>query len=404
MIRHALETLDQGEPRLLAFGSGPGRPDDLVPVPMSCSSGGKVEVHVNPVLPAPVLIVAGSSPVALALVRLGGAMGYATVAEGAGDEALAEAADEVVDDLAETAARYAERPRGWKLYGVVATMGRRDERSLAELAAAAPDYLGVIASPTRMEEVRRVLAAHGVDSERDLRVAGPRRPRYGAEKPGGDRRQHPRRDRPTRGATEGVRGGRTRFTRGQTRGSRGDRGAGNRSCVRDDRLGIGLSLLVLRGGTRLLLLRGLSQPLRRHTRGLSPAPRSRSLVRPRRGRTFGLIRVPLRGTGRLPLTEAANMAMKNPPHPGRSIRENCLDPLGLNVTEAARVLGVARHTLSARPERPRGDFARWPSGWKKAGWSNAEFWLRRQSSYDLVQARKGEDRINVQRSQPQPTG
>ena len=183
VIRHALETLDQGEPRLLAFGSGPGRPDDLVPVPMSCSSGGKVEVHVNPVLPAPVLIVAGSSPVALALVRLGGAMGYATVAEGAGDEALAEAADEVVDDLAETAARYAERPRGWKLYGVVATMGRRDERSLAELAAAGPDYLGVIASPTRMEEVRRVLAAHGVDSDEISRVRGPAGLDIGAESP-----------------------------------------------------------------------------------------------------------------------------------------------------------------------------------------------------------------------------
>ena len=40
------------------------------------------------------------------------------------------------------------------------------------------------------------------------------------------------------------------------------------------------------------------------------------------------------------------MAMSNPPHPGRSIRENCLDPRGLNVTEAAKVLGVARHTLS----------------------------------------------------------
>ena len=46
------------------------------------------------------------------------------------------------------------------------------------------------------------------------------------------------------------------------------------------------------------------------------------------------------------------MAMRNPAHPGRSIRENCLDPLGLNVTEAAKVLGVARHTLSS--ERPRG--------------------------------------------------
>ena len=40
------------------------------------------------------------------------------------------------------------------------------------------------------------------------------------------------------------------------------------------------------------------------------------------------------------------MAMKNPPHPGHSIRENCLDTLGLSVTEAAKMLGVARHTLS----------------------------------------------------------
>jgi addiction module HigA family antidote len=38
--------------------------------------------------------------------------------------------------------------------------------------------------------------------------------------------------------------------------------------------------------------------------------------------------------------------MKSPPHPGRSIKQNCLDALGLNVTEAAKVLGVARHTLS----------------------------------------------------------
>ena len=187
VIRHALETLDEGEPRLLAFGSSPGRPDDLVPVPMSCSSGGKVEVHVNPVLPAPVLIVAGSSPVALALVRLGGSMGYTTLAEvpadGAPDGTLAEVAGEVVGDLAETAARYAGRPRGWKLYGVVATMGRRDEGSLAELAAAAPDYLGVIASPTRMEEVRRVLAARGLSAEAIARVRGPAGLDIGAESP-----------------------------------------------------------------------------------------------------------------------------------------------------------------------------------------------------------------------------
>ena len=40
------------------------------------------------------------------------------------------------------------------------------------------------------------------------------------------------------------------------------------------------------------------------------------------------------------------MAMENPAHPGQSIKENLLEPLGLSVTDAARVLGVARHTLS----------------------------------------------------------
>ena len=40
------------------------------------------------------------------------------------------------------------------------------------------------------------------------------------------------------------------------------------------------------------------------------------------------------------------MPMKTPPHPGHSIKDACLDPLGLSVTEGAKVLGVARQTLS----------------------------------------------------------
>ena len=85
------------------------------------------------------------------------------------------------------------------------------------------------------------------------------------------------------------------------------------------------------------------------------------------------------------------MAMNNPPHPGRSIRENCLDPLGLNVTEAARVLGVARHTLSRVLNGHAAISPEMAIRLEKAGWSNAEFWLRRQTTYDLVQARKEED-------------
>ena len=97
------------------------------------------------------------------------------------------------------------------------------------------------------------------------------------------------------------------------------------------------------------------------------------------------------------------MAMKEPPHPGCSIRENCLDPLGLNVTEAARVLGVARHTLSRVLNGHAAISPEMAIRLEKAGWSNAEFWLRRQATYDLVQARRYENRIDVQRYQPHLT-
>lgn len=98
------------------------------------------------------------------------------------------------------------------------------------------------------------------------------------------------------------------------------------------------------------------------------------------------------------------MAMSNPPHPGRGIRENCLDPLGLNVTEAAQVLGVARHTLSRVLNGHAAISPEMAIRLEKAGWSNAEFWLRRQATWDLAQARKDENRINVERYQPQLTG
>ena len=97
------------------------------------------------------------------------------------------------------------------------------------------------------------------------------------------------------------------------------------------------------------------------------------------------------------------MAMSNPPHPGLSIRQNCLEPLDLNVTDAARVLGVARHTLSRVLNGHAAISPEMAIRLEKAGWSNAEFWLRRQTTYDLVQARKREDGINVERYERQPT-
>ena len=83
--------------------------------------------------------------------------------------------------------------------------------------------------------------------------------------------------------------------------------------------------------------------------------------------------------------------MHDPPHPGLSIRENCLDPLGLSVTAAAQQLGVARHTLSRVLNGRAGVSPEMALRLEDLGWSTADFWLRRQALYDLVQARRARE-------------
>lgn len=95
------------------------------------------------------------------------------------------------------------------------------------------------------------------------------------------------------------------------------------------------------------------------------------------------------------------MAMYAPSHPGNSIRQNCLVPFGLSITEAAKVLDVSRHTLSRLLNGHSAVSVEMAIRLEKAGWSNAEFWLRRQANFDLAKARQNEDQIKVVRFQPQ---
>jgi addiction module HigA family antidote len=74
-----------------------------------------------------------------------------------------------------------------------------------------------------------------------------------------------------------------------------------------------------------------------------------------------------------------------------------LDPLQLSVTEGARVLGVTRHTLSRVINGQSGISPEMAIRLEKAGWSNADHWLRLQTSYDLAQARQRQDQIKVER-------
>jgi addiction module HigA family antidote len=94
------------------------------------------------------------------------------------------------------------------------------------------------------------------------------------------------------------------------------------------------------------------------------------------------------------------MGMRNPPHPGRSIKDACLDPLELSITEGAKVLGVTRHTLSRVINGRSGISPDMAIRLEKAGWSNADHWLRLQTAFELAQARAHADEIHVERYQP----
>lgn len=94
------------------------------------------------------------------------------------------------------------------------------------------------------------------------------------------------------------------------------------------------------------------------------------------------------------------MPMKNPPHPGFSVRHDCLEPLGLSVTEAARKLGVSPKQLSDVVNGRSGISPEMAIRLDKAFGGGAETWLRLQAAYDLAQAMRHADRITVERLTP----
>jgi addiction module HigA family antidote len=91
------------------------------------------------------------------------------------------------------------------------------------------------------------------------------------------------------------------------------------------------------------------------------------------------------------------MPVKNPPHPGRIVRDDCLQPLGLTVTSGAKILGVSRQALNNLVNERAGISPEMAIRLAKAFGSNPQTWLRMQSNYDLAQALKSEGKIRVRR-------
>jgi xanthine dehydrogenase accessory factor len=165
--RQARLALADGQPRLVSISPEPAqepRPG-VTAIPMTCSSGGSVDVYLEPVLPSPRLLVFGPSPVARALSQLGKGMGWRVdVVDPAGDRAAYPGADRVLAGASAPELRAVAAAPG-HLSVVVATMGESDEESILAALALRPAYLGVVASRKRFALVRDGLLAHGTPTE-----------------------------------------------------------------------------------------------------------------------------------------------------------------------------------------------------------------------------------------------
>jgi xanthine dehydrogenase accessory factor len=146
VIREARQVIADGEPRLLLLGTpdqfGAAVPEGMTVVPIACQSEGALEVFIEPVQPAPQLVIVGRSPMAQTLAALAGALGWRTA---------------LLDGQEFTAADADERSMV-----VVATQGHGDEEAVEQAVLARPAYLGLVASARRGAAVLGYLADRGL--------------------------------------------------------------------------------------------------------------------------------------------------------------------------------------------------------------------------------------------------
>jgi addiction module HigA family antidote len=94
------------------------------------------------------------------------------------------------------------------------------------------------------------------------------------------------------------------------------------------------------------------------------------------------------------------MPMFAPPHPGLSVRHDCVEPLGLSITEAAKALGVTRQALNNLVNGRSGISPEMAIRLDKAFGGGADVWLKMQATYDLAIAMTKADQIRVERIRP----
>jgi xanthine dehydrogenase accessory factor len=172
VIREALKALRSDESRFVRLSPNPQEQparEGLSDVPMTCFSGGTLEIYIEPQQPQPRLIVIGNLPVARALAELGKAMSYRTIVVDPGHTgAPPPYADELLTDLPAISAHVTPLTSI-----VVATHGQYDELALEHALRTGAPYIGLVASRKRAAAVREYLAQQGCTDEQLRRFSSP---------------------------------------------------------------------------------------------------------------------------------------------------------------------------------------------------------------------------------------
>jgi xanthine dehydrogenase accessory factor len=159
VVREALVALRDGQPRLLSLvgesGRVAGRVEGIRELPMTCHSGGTLEIYVEPYLPKPVLLLIGHGPVVETLAALGRAVDYTVT--------VAEVDPQALDGLVLT-------PR---TAVVVATHGEVDEGMLERVLDTGAGYVSLVASRKRAAAIVESLRGRGVPVARLSRLKAP---------------------------------------------------------------------------------------------------------------------------------------------------------------------------------------------------------------------------------------
>jgi xanthine dehydrogenase accessory factor len=164
VTHEARQALRNGTPRLLRLGQMPGAShqggnqdwEDIVEYPMTCHSGGALEILIEPVLPAPRLFLVGETPIVESLVDLARVMGYRV-----------NQFDRATDLTLQLGGS------GSAVFIVVASMGVDDEEAVAAALRAGTPYVALVASPKRAAVILESLAAMGVSADDLARLKAP---------------------------------------------------------------------------------------------------------------------------------------------------------------------------------------------------------------------------------------